>query len=133
LAKKELLVELVEKAIVEKAAKASPKEVVEGMFKGALAAALAQQLQAGGRVPAAYIERCKSMLITTFQNVEGDFDKSDGYFALLFNEAMKEILMFCDQQHSKETKVTERKVDKILTAKENFTMTKSGLIIPKDS
>lgn len=133
---KEFLVELVEKAIKDKSDKARPQEVIEGMFKSALAAALAQKLEGvkkegGGRIPAAYIDRCKRMLISTFQQVEGNFDKSDKYMEWLFNDTMKEILMFSDQQHHKEAKVTKKNINKILTAHEDFNMTEGGIIVPR--
>lgn len=136
MAEKDHLVALVEKAIKDKADKASPKEVVEGMFKSALAAALAQKLEGvkkegGGRIPATYIDRCKRMLISTFQQVEGNFDKSNKYMEWLFNDTMKEILMFSDQQHHKEAKVSRRNINKVLTAHEDFNMTESGIIIPR--
>ena len=126
------LVKLVEKAIQEHATKATPAEVVEGMFKSALAAALAQQLQKGGRIPSVYIEKCKRMLISTFQEVSGDFDKSNKYFENLFKFTMKEILMFSDQNHSKEIKVQERKVTKEIMFNHNMRTTESGLIVPDD-
>ena len=126
------LVKLVEKAIQEHANKATPAEVVEGMFKGALAAALAQRLEKGGRIPSAYIEKVKRMLISCFQEVSGDFDKSNKYFENLFKFAMKEILLFSDQQHAKEIKVQERPVTKEIMFRHNMVTRPDGLIIPDE-
>lgn len=129
---KDTLVELVETAISNYSAKATPQEVVEGMFKSALAAALAQKLQGGGRIPSAYIERCKRMLISTFQDVEGNFNKSNKYFENLFKETMKEILLFSDARHHKEIKVQERKATKEIIFNHNMETRPDGLIVPRE-